>query len=140
MKTNFTFEELSKVFASVAKIESAVARQIEAEKEYDEKDRVFDAEFAKYGYTFFNAPKSLQTMFDEKCALMDKAEKEQKKAFKAVKDFAALIEIGEGVERICDSWTEDEVKGYIDRKLYWQIERIASHCRYLAVVIANRVR
>lgn len=137
MKTNFTFEELSKVFASVAKIEKLTANQLEAEKAYEGHRTIFDAEFAKYGYTFFNAPDSLQTMFDENCLLMDKAEKEQKKAFKAVKDFASLVEVGKGV---CDNWTEDEVKGYIDGKHYWQIERIASHCRYLAVVIANRVR
>ena len=137
MKTNFTFEELSKVFASVAKIEKLTANQLEADKAYEEHSAIFEDEFAKYGYTFFRAPKSLQTMFDEKCALMDKAEKERKKAFKAVKDFAALVEVGNGVR---DNWTEDEVKGYIDGKRFYQIERIASYCRYLAVVIANRVR
>ena len=137
MRTSFTFNELSKIFASVSKIETVTANQLEAEKAYDEHRRIFDAEFAKYGYTFFNAPDELQVMFDEDCRLMESAEKAQKKAFKAIKDFASLVEVGEGV---CDSWTEDEVKGYIDGKRYYQIERIASHCKYLAVVIANRVR
>lgn len=137
MKRNFTFEELSRVFASAAKIESAVARQIEAEKEYDEKERVFDAEFAKYGYTFFNAPKSLQTMFDEKCALMDERDKAQRKAFKAIKDFASLIELGKGVYT---DWIEDEVMRYISEKHYYQVERAARFCKSLAVEIANRVR
>ena len=66
MKTNFTFDELSKVFAAIAKIENAANAQVEANKAYEEKSAIFDAEFEKYGFTFFNAPAELQIMFDEK--------------------------------------------------------------------------
>lgn len=135
MKTNFTFDELSKVFAAIAKIENAAAKQIESEKAYEEKNNIFDAEFAKYGYTFFNAPKELQVMFDEKCALMDENEKAERKAYKAVKDFAALLEIGNGPA----DWVEDDVKEYIKEKRYYRIAAIADHCKYLAVNAAHKI-
>lgn len=136
MKTNFTFDELSKVFAAIAKIENAAAKQIESEKAYEEKSNIFDAEFAKYGYTFFNAPKELQVMFDEKCALMDEHEKAERKAYKAIKDFAALLEIGNGPA----DWVEDDVKAYINRKMYFKVATVADHCKYLAIVAARKIR
>ena len=138
MKTNFTFDELSKVFAAIAKIENAAAKQIESEKAYEEKSNIFDAEFAKYGYTFFNAPKELQVMFDEKCALMDEHERAERKAYKAIKDFAALLEIGN-----CGcytDWVEDDVKEYINGKRYYRIAAVADHCKYLAVNAARKIR
>ena len=135
MKTNFTFDELSKIFAAISKIETAATNQIEAEKAYNEKSAIFDAEFEKYGYTFFNAPKELQVMFEEKCALMDAHEKAERKAYKAVKDFAALIENGNGP---CD-WVEDDVKAFINNKYYFDIEKVASHCKYLAIVAARKI-
>lgn len=136
MKTNFTFDELSKVFAAIAKIENAAAKQIESEKAYEEKSAIFDAEFEKYGYTFFNAPKELQVMFDEKCALMDEHEKAERKAYKAIKDFAALLEIGNGPA----DWVEDDVKEYIKGKRYYRIAAVADHCKYLAVNAARKIR
>lgn len=136
MKTNFTFDELSKVFAAIAKIENAAAKQIESEKAYEEKSAIFDAEFEKYGYTFFNAPKELQVMFDEKCALMDEHEKAERKAYKAIKDFAALLEIGNGPA----DWVEDDVKAYINGKRYYNVVKVADHCKYLAVNAARKIR
>lgn len=136
MKTNYNFDELSKVFASVSKIEKLAAAQIEAEKAYNEKGNAFDAEFAKYNYSFFNAPKELHVMFNEKCALMDARDKAEKKAYKAVKEFAAFVEAGNGPT----DWVEDEVKAYVERKSYFLIDKIARYCTYLAVDIANRVR
>lgn len=135
MKTNFTFDELSKIFASVAKIEAAATKQMEAEKAYDEKSAIFDVEFGKYGYTFFNAPKELQVMFDEKCALMDVRDKSEKKAFKAIKDFAELLEIGNGSY----DCFENDVKEYINRKLYFNVEKIVDHCKYFAVKAAHKI-
>lgn len=135
MKTNFTFNELSKVFATVAKIEAATVKQIETEKAYKEKDAIFDAEFAKYGYTFFGAPAELGVMFEEKCALMDEQEKARKNAFKAVKDFAAILEVGNGP---CD-WDEDYIKDFIGCKRYYEIERAASYCKHLAIIASRRV-
>lgn len=138
MKTNFTFDELSKVFASVAKIEAAANKQLELEKAYNEKSKIFDAEFEKYGYTFFGAPDELQVMFDEKCALFDALEKAEKKAFKAIKDFASLIGVGYGPD--WDGWVEDDVKSYIAHKKYYYVERIADHCKYLAKMAARKIR
>ena len=135
MKTNFTFDELSKIFASVAKIEAAATKQMEAEKAYNEKSAIFDVEFRKYGYTFFNAPKELQVMFDEKCALMDVRDKSEKKAFKAIKDFAELLEIGNGSY----DCFENDVKEYINRKLYFNVEKIVDHCKYFAVKAAHKI-
>ena len=136
MKTNFTFDELSKVFAAIAKIENAVAKQIESEKAYKEKENIFDAEFKKYDYTFFNAPKELQVMFNEKCALMDECEKAERKAYKTIKDFAAMLEIGNGPV----DWVEEDIKQYLDRKLYFNVGKVAGRCKYLASDAAKRLR
>ncbi len=138
MKTNFTFDELSKVFAAIAKIENAANKQIESEKAYEEKSEIFDAEFEKYGFTFMNAPKELQVMFDEKCALMDEQEKAQKKAFKAIKEFAVLLGIGEGSD--WTDWVEDDVKAYIKGKRYYNVVKVADHCKYLAVNAARKIK
>ena len=136
MKTNFTFDELSKIFAAIAKIENAAAKQIESEKAYEEKSNIFDAEFEKYGYTFFNAPMELQEMFVEKCELIDKREKAKRKAYNAIKDFAALLEIGNGPA----DWAEDDVKAYINRKMHFKVATVADHCKYLAIVAAQKIR
>ena len=136
MKTNFTFDELSKVFAAIAKIENAANAQVEANKAYEEKSAIFDAEFEKYGYTFFNAPKELQVMFDEKCALMDAHEKAERKAYKAIKDFAGMLEIGNGPA----DWVEDDVKAYIKGKRYYNVAKVADHCKHLAIVVARKIR
>lgn len=136
MKTNFTFDELSKVFASIAKIEAAAAKQIEAEKEHEEKSMRFNAEFEKYGYTFRNAPKEVHVMFDEKCASMDEQEKARRKAYKTIKDFAAMLEIGNGPV----DWVEEDIKQYLDRKLYFNIGKVAGRCKYLASDAAKRLR
>ena len=138
MKTNFTFDELSKVFAAIAKIENAANAQVEANKAYEEKSAIFDAEFKKYGFTFFNAPAELQIMFDEKCALMDAHEKAERKAYKAIKDFAALLEIGNG--GYYTDWVEDDVKAYINGKRYYNVVKVADHCKYLAVNAARKIR
>ena len=137
MKTNFTFDELSKIFAAVAKIENAAKKQQETEQAYEAKSAIFDAEFAKYGYTFFNAPAELQVMFDEKCALMDEHEKAERKAYKAIKDFAALLEIGNG--STWTEWVEDEIKEYIKGKRYYKIAAVADHCKYLAANAARKI-
>lgn len=135
MKTNFTFDELSKIFANVAKIDAAVNNQIEAGKAYDEKSAIFDAEFEKYGYTFRNAPKELQIIFDEKCALMDEKEKAERKAYKVIKDFAALLGIGTDY---CD-WYEDDVRYYISHKWYFKAGEVAARCKSLASVAARKI-
>lgn len=136
MKTNFTFNELSKIFAAVAKIDVLMNEQVCAEAAYEKKDRDFDVEFSYYGYTFINAPQELHTMFDEKCRLMDERDKSQRRTFKAIKDFAAIAGVGSG----CREWFEDTIKDYIAGKHYWNAEKAARYCKSLAVIIANRVR
>lgn len=135
MKTNFTFDELSKVFAKISKIEDAAAKQIKAGKKYDERSAIFDAEFEKYGYSFMYAPAELQTLFDEKCALRDIWDKAEKKTYKLVKEFASLIEIGNGPA----DWVEDDIKEYINRRYFFNAGKVADHCKYLAVMAARKI-
>lgn len=136
MKTNFTFEELSKIFASVAKIEAAAMKQIEIAKAYEEKGKTFDVEFEKCGYTFRNAPKELMVLFDEKTSLMDARDRSERKAYKAIKDFAALVGIGVG--NFYD-WDEDCVKEYINKKYYFKVERVVEHCKCLAMEATRKI-
>ena len=136
MKTDFTFDELSKVFAMMVKIENVAAKQIESEKAYEEKSKIFEAEFEKCGYTFFNASEELHAMFYEKIALGDEKEKAERKAYKAIKDLAALLGIGEGY---CD-WYEDEIKEYIERKWYFNITKVVGRCKFLAINAVQKIR
>ena len=135
MKSNFTFEEVSKILATVVKVDSFAKKQMEATKAYDEKDEIFDAEFAKYGYTFFGAPEELHIMFNEKCALMDVMEKAERKAYKVIKEFMALIMDANR----CD-WYEEDVIYYIKHKYYFNVEKIAERCKSLAVMAAGKIR
>lgn len=136
MKTNYTFDELSKIFATVAKMDSAVNEQVEITTVYEEKESEFDAEFKKYGYSFFGAPAELHTMFDEKCRLMDAKNRAERKARKIIKDFAYFTEIGNGP---CE-WYEDEIKKFVCGNHFWDAEKIARYCKSVAIIIANRVR
>ena len=58
MKTNFTFDELSKAFAAIAKIEAAAAKQIESEKAHEEKSAIFDAELRNTVIPFSTRPRN----------------------------------------------------------------------------------
>ena len=66
MKQNFSFSEASKIFALVAKVENAVSNYEKANAEEDIISNIFDAEFSKYEYSFFKAPKELQDLFEKK--------------------------------------------------------------------------
>ena len=136
MKDNFTFDELSRVFAIVSKIDAAAKKQIEAENEYNSKNIEFDSEFKKCEYTFINAPKELHVLFDEKCALSDVRDRAERKAYKLIKEFAGALEIGMGAYE----WFEDEVAKYVRRKDYFKVEQICEHCKYLASIAAHRIK
>lgn len=136
MKTNFTFDELSKIFAAVAKIEVLANEQVCAEAAYEKKDRDFDAMFEKHGSTFFRAPEELHTLFDETLRLRNERDRAYRRTFKAIKNFAAIVEVGSG----CREWFEDVIKDYVAGKHYWNSEKVARYCKSLAVIIANRVR
>ena len=65
-------------------------------------------------------------------------EKAERKAYKAIKDFAALLEIGNG--GYYTDWVEDDVKAYINGKRYYNVVKVADHCKYLAVNAARKIR
>ena len=82
MKYEVNFAEVGQIFQMVGKIESAVESHKEAKALADSLGRNFDIEFAKWNYTFFNAPASLQDMFEAKC----EARKDEEKKFKAIRN------------------------------------------------------
>lgn len=135
MKYNFTFTEASKIFAQVTKIENAVSEYNKAAAEYDDLSNTFDAEFAKYNYTFFNAPKELQDLFDKKCAAFDANEKAERKAYKTIKEFAVMIGVG---ENYCDCW-EDDIKKYLKNRYYWEAPKMVYKVKALAMDAARKI-
>ena len=95
MKYEVNFAEAAQIFNAVAKVEEAVKNFKEADAAFNEKDSAFDNEFAKYNYSFFRAPESLHTMFEEKSASMDvrdKAEAAYKRAAKKAVEVLGLDE------------------------------------------------
>ena len=135
MKFDFTFAELSKAFSMISKIDILVKNQKEAEKEYECADRNFDAEFEKFGYTFFGAPQELHDLFDKKIELLNKREKAEKKIYKAIKEFAEILGVGSG----SSNWEEETIKNFIRNKYYFDAEKIAKGCKYLAKLATNRL-
>lgn len=135
MKYEFSFTEASKIFAQVSKIENAVSEQTKLSAEYDSISNTFDAEFAKYNYTFFNAPKELQELFEEKTAIYDANEKAERKAYKAIKEFAELVGVG---ENYCDCW-EDDIKKYLKNRYYWEAPKMVYKCKSLAKDVARKI-
>lgn len=95
MKYETSFAEVAEIFKAVAKVQDAVKNYKEAEELYRDKDMAFDAEFAKYGYTFYGAPQELHTMFDEKLALMDKRDKAEAAYNRAAKKAIELLGLDE---------------------------------------------
>ena len=136
MKSKFTCGEMAKVFAQVDKVESAVKVFVEITDRYNKIDAAFDDEFSKYGYTFFNAPEELHTMFDEKCAAMDERDKAERRAYKTIKDFGMLIGIGENYVDI----VEERVKRFIDMKYYWQAGEMIERVKCIALEAARKVK
>lgn len=135
MKLRFTFSELSKIFSTIAKIDVLAQEQIRAAKEYDNKGRIFDAEFEKYGYTFIGAPQELRDLFEEKTNSLRELQKAERKAYKGIKEVAELLGVG-----IDDKiWEEDDVIYFIKTKWGSRIERIAERCKFLAIIASKRV-
>lgn len=135
MKYEFNFTEASKIFAQVAKIENAVSEYNKIAAEEDSIANTFDAEFAKYGYTFFNAPKELQELFEQKTSAFDVREKAERKAYKTIKEFAELIGVG---ENYCDCW-EDDIKKYLKNRYYWEAPKMVYKCKVLAMDVARKI-
>ena len=135
MKTQFTFKEIAKIFDQVAKVEETSKQFVELNDNFNEIDHAFDDEFVKYGYSFFRAPQSLHDMFEEKCAMMKRRDNAERKAYKAIKEFGELVEIGEGYMDII----EEKVKRYIDSKYYWQAPEMVVRVKHLALDASRKV-
>lgn len=95
MNYETSFAEVAEIFKAVAKVQDAVKNYNEADELYQDKDKAFDAEFEKYGYTFHGAPQELHTMFDEKCALLDKRDKAEAAYKRAAKKAVELLGLDE---------------------------------------------
>ena len=135
MKAQFTFAEVSKIFAQVEKVENAVKEYEMLAEKYNEIDAKFDDEFDKYNYTFFGAPAELHTMFEEKCAAMKQKDNAERKAFRAIKTFGELIEIG---GRYMDI-VEERLKKYIDGTYYWHAVDMIERVKHLALAASRRI-
>lgn len=135
MRTQFTFAEVAKVFAQVGKVENAVEQYNGLNTEYDEINKKFDAEFAKYDYSFHNAPQELYELFDNKCAAIDKLTKAERKVYRVIKEFGALIGIGENYTDII----EDRVIDFINHRWGWLASEMVEKVKYLAKESARRI-
>lgn len=136
MKTIFTFAELSKIFAQVEKVEKYAIAFAEIAEQYTEIDHHFDEEFAKYNYSFYGVPQEIHDLFDAKCALMDERGKAEKKAYKAIKDFGGMIEIGTNYPDI----VEDRVSKFISGKYYWDAAAMIERVKHLALAASRRIK
>lgn len=133
MKHEFTFAEVSKIFAQVVKIEEAVKKQQELEAQYKEKSDAFDAEFEKYDFTFFNAPKELHKMFEIKSEAMKQRDNAEREAYRLIKEFMELT--GESGE-----WYDEQIKHYLKGRYYWQAPKLIDYIKCIAKNTAKRVR
>lgn len=136
MKQEFTIDEVAKIFGQAVKVVKASQRLVEITDKYNEKDAIFGAEFAKYDYTFFNAPKELHDMFEEKSALMKERDNAGRKAYRAIKEFGDMIEIGG--ERSMDI-VEDCVKLFLENKYYFQAPDMVDRVKHLASMASRRI-
>lgn len=135
MKYIFSFSEASKIFAQVAKIENAVSNYEKALAEEDNISNIFDAEFSKYGYTFYKAPKELQDLFEKKNNALEARVKAERNAYKTIKEFAELVGIG---LNYCDCF-EDDIKDFIDGKKYWKAPQMVYKIKSTAIKAASKV-
>ena len=133
MKHEFTFAEVSKIFAQVVKIEEAVKKQQELEAQYKEKGDAFDAEFEKYDFTFFNDPKELHEMFEVKSEAMKQRDNAERKAYRLIKEFIELT--GESGE-----WYDERIKHYLKERCYWQAPELVDYIKCIAKNTAKKVK
>ena len=131
MKYNYTFEEVSKIFAQVAKIEKKASAKEEAVAAYEAKSHEFDIEFKKYGYSFFNTPEELHSMFEEKCRLENERDKAEKAYRKAAKEFVVMWEMSK------DDYEEEAIIRYSE--YVYDCYRFVSHIKYWALHVSRRI-
>lgn len=134
MKSEFTFKQVSEIFAQVYKIEAKSAAYEKAEIEHDNLSNHFDSEFAKLGYSFAGASPEVHELFEAKCKAMETEEKARKALRSAVKIFAGLVGIGENYDDII----ADEIKAYIKND-YYHRERVVRNVKYMAKRAAERI-
>ena len=133
MKHEFTFAEVSKIFAQVVKIEEAVKKQQELEAQYSDAEVEFDKEFEKCGWTFRNAPKELHEMFEIKSELMKLRDNTGRKAYRLIKEFMELT--GESGE-----WYDEQIKHYLKGRYYWQAPKLVDYIKCIAKKTAKKVK
>lgn len=141
MKTNFTFAEAAKIFAQVDKVIAAVKEQEAIYAEYSEIEAAFDNEFEKYNYSFFRAPQELHEMFDKKMAMYDKKRAAERKAYRAIKDFAALVGIEKDYSNFDSTFDfyEEVIKVYLNQKYYWQATDIVEKVKSIALSASRKI-
>lgn len=133
MKHEFTFAEVSKIFAQVVKIEEAVKKQQELEAQYKEKGDAFDAEFEKYNFTFFNAPKELHEIFEVKSEAMKQRDNAERKAYRLIKEFVEMIDCS-------GEWHVDAIKSFLNRRTYWESPKMIDFIKYAALDASRKIR
>ena len=136
MKQEFTIDEVAKIFGQAVEIVEASKRLVEITDKYNEKDAIFEDEFAKYDYNFFRAPNELKDMVEEKSALMKERDNARLKAYRAIKKFGDMIEIGG--ERDMDI-VEERVKHFLENKYYWQAPDMVDRVKHLASMASRRI-
>ena len=141
MKTNFTFAEAAKIFAQVDKVIAAVKEQEVIYAEYSEIDLAFDDEFEKYNYSFFRAPQELHEMFGKKMAMYDKKRAAERKTYRAIKDFAALVGIEKDYSNFDSTFDfyEEVIKVYLNQKYYWQATDIVEKVKSIALSASRKI-
>ena len=135
MKTEFTFAEVAKIFAQVEKVENAANWAAETSDKFTCIDAKFDGEFEKYNYTFFGAPDSLHDLFEQKTSAMDAMKKAERKAFKAIKDFAEIIGINENP----GDYAEVKINYFLHNRCYWEIADMVYAVKSLAMDATRKI-
>lgn len=135
MKTEFTFAEVAKIFAQVEKVENAANWAAETRDKYMCIETKFEDEFDKYNYTFFGAPDSLSDLFEKKTAAMDAMDKAERKAFKAIKDFAEIIGINENPS----DYAEVKINYFLHNRCYWETADMVYNVKSLAMDAARKI-
>ena len=136
MKYEVTFAEVGQIFSMVGKIESAVESFKEAEALSDNLSIQFDSEFAKYNYTFFNAPAELHQLFDAKCSAWDDKEKKFKAIRASIRKFIEMT----GIKNGCRECWEDEILQFACKPYSFELNRVLYDVKLAAKNIAKYIK
>lgn len=136
MKYEVSFAEVGQIFTIVGKIESAIESYKEAEAHADELGVKFDAEFAKYNYSFFNAPEELKESFDTKCAAWDDKERKFKSIRASIRKFIEATELESGYREF---WVE-EIINFAKKPYTNRLDAVLYDVKLVAKNIAKYIK